>query len=365
MHDQWYDHAEQPTADIGQPMSPPPAEPGGSRKGRTVTLLVLATVIVLAGAVAVVGYVLNRAEPVAFAVGDCVADAASPIEYDCTDSRAVYRIAARESVVFPLESACMKHPKATKAVADPGAGAKPEVVLCLTPTRFNTTDPGALEAGDCIEVKGAGETVKRVTCGPNNLSKVLSVELHRQIPVTDQACRDQPQARSAFAQSSLGGRAVVLCVVGTDPNDLDNAEVGGCTGKDMRKLVPCNGSAATLRVLTVRVVHQRPAKPECLGVTGARASSMTQNDKTDLVLVLCLGPADDNDSEYAQVGDCIAVSGTDKSARTRRVGCTDPAAKHRVTDRHQPDDGVCAPGSAKITIRPGVDNGTTLCLGPK
>lgn len=323
----------------------------------------LAAVLVLVGSLSVGGYFLVRPEPIALAVGDCVSlDTAAPIEYGCADGKAVYRIAAREAVVWPLETACMKYSDVTKAVGDI-PGANPEVVLCLAPTRFNTGDPGALRADDCVEVTGAGETVRRVPCAANKSTRVLSTELHRQLPVTDQACRDQPQARQAFAQASLGGRAIVLCVFITDAQTIDSAQVGDCTSKELRKIVRCDSPEAGLRVLTVRALYQRPTKPQCPDVFGASAFSMTHNDKADLVLAICLGPADNNAVIYSKVGDCVVSGGTGPADRSRRVDCADPAATHEVIDRHESNDGSCPAGSpAWITFDPGVTNGVTICL---
>ncbi|MFF0527569.1 hypothetical protein ACFYT3_04185 [Nocardia amikacinitolerans] len=349
-------------------LSPTNPADGGPERRRLV-FLALAAAVLLAAAAVLVGYQLKRSEPAALAVDECVAlGTGAPVEYGCADSQALYRIVAREAVVWPLESACMKYSDATKAVAEPVAsGAQPEVVLCLAPTRFNYGDPGALQAGDCVTVKNAGETITRAPCGSNALeSRVVSTELHRQVPVTDRACRDQPTARQAFAHSSLGGRAIVLCAVATDPKDLDNAVVGSCTGKDLRAIMPCDQPGSYLRVLTVGVVHHKPARPECPGVAGANASSMAHNDKTDLVLMICLGPVPQNDSAYAQVGDCIAVDESRGPVQTRLLDCAQPAATYRVIERHESDDGVCpVEGSARITLDSGVTHGSTICLSRK
>ncbi|MET8778540.1 hypothetical protein ABZV58_26350 [Nocardia sp. NPDC004654] len=346
-----------------------PADSGGSSERRKLVLLALGAAVLLAAAAVLVGYQLKRSEPAALAVDECVAlGTGVPIEYGCADSQALYRIVAREAVVWPLESACVKYADATKAIAEPVAsGAQPEVVLCLAPTRFNNDDPGALQADDCVTVKNAGETITRIPCGSNVLaSRVVGTELHRRVPVTDRACRDQPKARQAFAHSSLGGRAIVVCAVATDPKDLDNAVVGNCTGKDLTVLMSCDQPGSHLRILTVGVVHQRPVRPECPGVTGANASSMTHSDKTDLVLVICLGPVSQNDSAYAQAGDCIAVDKSGGSAQTRLLDCAQPAATHRVIERHESDDGVCpAESPARITLDSGVTNGATICLSRK
>ncbi|MEV6558356.1 hypothetical protein AB0M22_21775 [Nocardia sp. NPDC051756] len=344
----------------------PGAQPDSMPEGRSRrkwVWLALTSVLVLIGSLLTGGYFLLRPEPIALAVGDCVSlDVSGPIEYGCADGKALYRITARESVVWPLESACMKYSDVTKAVGDVPS-TNPGIVLCLTPTRFNTSDPGALQTGDCIEVTGAGDTVNRIPCAVNKGTKVLSTELHRQVPVTDQACRDQPQARQAFAQASLGGRAIVLCTFITDPQNIDSAQVNDCTNKDLRKIVRCDSAEANLRVLTIRALHQRPAKPQCPDVFGANAFSMTHNEKTDLVLAICLGPSDDSSVIYAKVGDCVVSGGNGPAGRSRRTDCSDPAATHEVIDRHESNDGNCpATSPAWITFDPGVTNGATICL---
>ncbi|WP_433659800.1 LppU/SCO3897 family protein [Nocardia sp. CA-128927] len=347
---------------VAQPDSLPEATaPSGGR--RKWVWLALASVLVLVGSLLTGGYFLLRPEPIALAVGDCVSlEVTGPTEYGCADGKALYRIVAREAVVWPLESACMKYSDVTKGVGDVPS-AHPEVVLCLAPTRFNTTDPGALQAGDCIEVTGAGDSVKRMPCAVSKGTRVLSTELHRQLPVTDQACRAQPLARQAYAQVSLGGRAIVLCALINDPQNVDSAQVGDCTNKDLRKLVRCDSPDAHLRVLTIRALYQRPVQPQCADVLGASAFSMTHNEKTDLVLAICLGPVDENAVIYSKVGGCVVSGGAGPATRSRRVDCADPAATHEVIDRHESNDGNCpATSAAWITFDPGVTTGVTICL---
>lgn len=370
----WSDVAAAPEipaiSEIPAPAAVPPEwqptpEPGRYWARRKLVWVAFAVAVLLAVAAAAVGYMATREEPVRFAVKACVSlKTETPVEYGCADSNALYRIVAREDVVYPLESACMKYSDVTKAVARPvSAGDKPRTVLCLAPTRFNMTDPGALQAGDCVNVKGAGDTMDREPCGANVLqSKVLSTELHLAVPVTDHACKDQPKTRIAYAQTSLGGRAFVVCAIATDPTSVDTAEVGGCTDRELLKLVSCTDPTAEARVLAIRTVFQRPGRPQCPDVLGAHSSSNTSSEKTDFVLALCLGPVDPNDSAYSKVGDCIAVAGTGPAAHTRRLDCGDPEARFQVLERHGTSDGVCEMGTAHITIDAGVTNGSTICL---
>ncbi|MFR9752653.1 hypothetical protein ACL02S_16675 [Nocardia sp. 004] len=367
MHDQQDSDAVEPVVPQPDPGPMVSADVAGSRRGNRLVWSALVAVIVLAVAAGVTGYVLTRSEPVALAVEDCVGiDTGVPVEYGCTDNNALYRIVAREAALRPLYSACMKYPDVTKAVAEPvEADVSPEVVLCLAPTHFNAMDPGAVQVGDCITVEDAGETVIRLPCGSSSsVTKVIATELHTQVPVIDQACRAHPQAREAFAHASLGGRAIVLCTVSINPYSLDSAVVGDCTDKNLRTLVPCDRSDAYLRVLTVRTLYQKPIRPQCLDVFGANAFSMQHNDKTDLVLAFCLGPADESHARYARAGDCLLDRGAGESARLKLIDCADPAADYRVIELHEPDDGMCPSGiSARITYDPGVTNGWTVCLG--
>ncbi|GAB4584500.1 LppU/SCO3897 family protein [Nocardia sp. IFM 10818] len=351
-----------------QPLPPYLAHPVSRR--RWWVLFALVGAIVIAGAATIVGFVVMREdEPEKWAAGDCVALAgASLIEFDCDQNSAAYRIKTREEVRYPVESACTKYSEVTKAMAEPVTGdAQPGAVLCLVPTRFNMSDPGALQALDCIDVKNSGATITRIPCVDGERSiKVIGTELHTQVPVTDHACQSRPEARNAFAQTSLGGRAIVVCATDTDPTDMNNAKVGDCASDITFKLVPCTNFDADRRVLTVEVVYQKPVKPQCADVFGANAFSMRTTETTDLVLAVCMGPGNPNDSLYATVGDCIydPVQGTGKASDTKRVDCADPAANMEVIDRHSPDDGKCPSGwAAALTYEPGVTNGLTICLG--
>ncbi|MEV6065080.1 hypothetical protein AB0L82_00870 [Nocardia sp. NPDC052001] len=344
------------------PVEPP--QKSWTRRPLVWAAVAVAFVVAVAGSVA--GYLVTRPDPLQrFAFNACVSITSNPpVEFDCADPNALYRIAAREDVKYPLESVCTKYPDVTRAVAEPvDAGEKVETVLCLAPTRINMNDPGAVQAGDCVDVKGAGDTILRVPCGTGVFgAKVLAVEMHLAVPVTDQACKNETTARQAYAQASLGGRAIVLCVTATDPTYLGSAVVGDCLDRNVQKIVACTAPEASKKVLKVSTGYQQPVRPQCPDIVAASAFSMTSNDKTDLVLSICLGPADQSDSGYATFGDCIAVDGTGTSARTRRLDCGDPAARFQVTDVHQPNDANCPPGSPYITIDPGISLGATVCV---
>ncbi|MFR9752652.1 hypothetical protein ACL02S_16670 [Nocardia sp. 004] len=369
MHDQQDNHAAEPAVPPPGPDPVVAVDGAVARRGNGLMWLVLVSVIMLAVAAGVTGYVLTRSEPVALAVEDCVRlESEAPIEYGCTESNALYRIVAREPVLWPLASACVKYSDATKAVAEPvEAGASPEVVLCLAPTRFNMTDPGALQVGDCVEVEDAGEKVTRNPCGSNAFEvKVVATELHPQVPVTDQACRAQPQARQAFAHTSLGGRAIVLCVVYTDPDDIASAVVDDCISSNRYMRVPCDSSDASLRVLTVHTLYQKPAQPQCPDVVGASGFSMRHNEKTDLVLAICLGPVDKDDTGYANIGDCVAVDRSGTSIESRRVDCADPTAELKVIERYETEGVECpSRADARLTIESRVTNGATICFSSR
>lgn len=349
------------------PIGAPEPEPSPSFVRRWWVLFALTGVIALATAATVVGYVVNRDDSMKWAVGVCVSSPESfLVEYGCDQDGAVYRIAYRERLQYPIEAACAKYPDVTKAAAQPDqAEAKLGTVLCLTPTRVNFTDPGALRAEDCIDVKDAGKTIKRGPCDPVELrAKVIATELHMQIPVTDRACEAHPATRVAFAQTSLGGRALVVCAISADPNNVDFARVDSCVSKPPSKLVPCGNQDADRRVLSTKVVHGQANQPQCPDVFGANASFSRGNEKTDLVMILCLGPVDTNNSLYARVGDCIASpANAGPASETRRVNCADPSATLEVTDRHTPDDGICAADwSSMLTYPGGATNGLTICL---
>ncbi|WP_330182925.1 hypothetical protein OHB26_04225 [Nocardia sp. NBC_01503] len=328
--------------------------------------IAVAVTLIVAIAGSVAGYILTRPDPVQrFAFNACVSIKTEvPVEFDCAHPEALYRIAGREEIKYPVESACTKYSDVTKAKPEPvSPGETWDTVLCLAPTRLNMSDPGAVQVGDCVDVKGAGETIIRIACGtPAYGSKVLAVEMHMAVPVTDKACKNEAATRQAYAQTSLGGRAIVLCVTATDPSYLGTAVVGDCVDRNVMKIVACTSPEANKRVLTVTTAYQQLARPQCPDLIAATSFSQTTNDKTDLVLAMCLGPADQSDSAYAKIGDCIGVDGTGNSAHTRHLDCADPAAKYRVTDVHQPNDGKCPPGNPYITIDPGISNGGTICV---
>lgn len=363
-----------PAASTFAPQSElPQVQPSQSWARRWWMLLVVAVVIVLGGAAVLVAALTTRPERLAFPIGGCVSlDKAAgvdaiPVEYDCTNSyKAQYRITAREEVAYPIPTACVKYSDATRAVLPPtDPGSKPKVVLCLAPTRFNTSDPGQLQPGDCIDVQKSGDIINRVDCGfAPKPEKVVAVEIHAKVPA-QQSCKDQPAARAAFAQSSLGGRAVVVCTVSTDPLSIHNAKVGDCADGKSSKTIPCTDPRADQRVLSVHVLNRQPARPECPDDLGASGSFMTTNQNTDLVLLLCTGPADPNSSRYAVVGDCIGETdpNSTSASATFRVDCGDPRAGYKVIDRHDSDDNSCPAGTnVSLTYPPGVTTGSTVCL---
>ncbi|WP_458687728.1 LppU/SCO3897 family protein [Nocardia tengchongensis] len=339
------------------------------RKRRWWVWFVVLTVVIVGAAAGLFGWVLTRPDPVAFPVGACVSleVPGEPVVYGCGDGKSLFSIVGREDLVFPVDGACAKYPDATRAVTDPaGNGEKSGTILCLAPTRFNTTDPGALRAEDCVDVKNAGETMTRVDCAaPSSPAKVVGVELHTKLPVTDQACKQHPAARMAFAQSSLGGRAIVVCANDIDASSMGTAKLGDCGDRNTMKKVACTDPNASQRVLSVRTAFGKPAHPECPDDLGANAVFTRGNDKTDLVLVVCMGPADLSDSRYAVVGDCI----TDNNARassasdTHRIDCADPKAQYEVIDRHDSNDNACPSGTAvSLTYGPGTTAGLTICM---
>ncbi|MGW4534422.1 LppU/SCO3897 family protein [Nocardia sp. NPDC004340] len=326
-------------------------------------------VVIVGAASALFGWVLTRPDPVAFPVGACVAleTPVKPVVHGCGDEYSLYRIVAREDLVFPVETACAKYPDATRAVTEwPVAGKETSTILCLAPTRFNLTDPGALQAEDCVDVKGAGDTLTRVDCGMTPApAKVVAIELHTKVPVTDQACKQYPAARMAFAQSSLGGRAIVVCANDTDTTSMGTAKLGDCGDRNTMKKVACTAPGASQRVLSVRTVHGMPARPECSDDLGANSVFTRGNDKTDLVLVVCMGPADLGDARYAVVGDCVTDNGVRASsaAGLHRIDCAESKAEYEVTDRHDSNDNACPAGTGvSLTYDPGVTTGLTICL---
>ncbi|GAB2548876.1 hypothetical protein GCM10027167_63880 [Nocardia heshunensis] len=319
-------------------------------------------VLVLGAAATVTGYVLTRPGADPFAVGNCVRlDVANvPSGNPCDDSGSLYSVLGRENIAYPLDSACMKYEKATRAIA---AGTKPDQVLCLKPTRANLTDPGALAAGDCVAVTDAGATITRLPCGTASSAKVLGVELHARVPVTDHACANMPRPRMAFAQESLGGRALVVCADAVDPADLTSAQYGDCSDRAETK-VRCTDPAAVERVLTVETVYRKPAATECPNLAGADTAVTRGNDRTDLTALICLGPIDRHDSRYAMFYDCMDDRST--AADTHIVACTDPGAAFTVIDRHDADNKVCPPHTDRtLSYVPGTTPGLTICLRRK
>ncbi|MEU1428707.1 hypothetical protein ABZ412_16680 [Nocardia sp. NPDC005746] len=347
----------------------PGVSPSAPRKRRWWVWGAVLAVVIVGAASALFGWVLTRPDPVAFPVGSCVAleTPVKPVVYGCGDEHSLYTIVGREDLVFPVEGACAKYADATRAVTEwPVSGKQTSTILCLAPTRFNLTDPGSLRSEDCVDVKGAGDTLTRVDCGMTPApAKVVAVELHTKVPVTDQACKQHPVARMAFAQSSLGGRAIVVCADDTDAMSMGTAKLGDCGDRNTMKKVACTDPGASQRVLSVRTSYGKPARPECSDDLGANSVFTRGNDKTDLVLVVCMGPADLSDSRYAVVGDCITddnVRATSASA-THRIDCGDPGARYEVTDRHDSNDNVCPAGTAvSLTYGPGTTAGLTICM---
>ncbi|MFE3194549.1 hypothetical protein ACFXHA_36475 [Nocardia sp. NPDC059240] len=350
------------------PMGVPPTEPL-PRKRRLWVWAAVVAVVIVGVAAAVTGWVVTRPAPEAFPVGACVSfnDASGPMVNGCADSASTYKIVAKRAWTTPVVSACVQYPDATNLVAQPaGSGKTPTTVLCLAPTRFNTTDPGALRADDCVDVKNAGETITRVDCALTPApAKVIAVEFHSAMPVTDQACKDHPEARVAYAQTALN-RAVVVCAVDTDPKSVSTARVGDCTDRaPSANKVACTDPSAVDMVRSVRVVYQKPARPECAGDQGSNGVLVRSNQKTDLVVVVCLGPADQSDSRYAAVGDCILdrTAHPSTAADTGRIDCSDPKAAYQVTDVHESNDNVCPSGTVvSLTYAPGTTNGLTVCM---
>ncbi|AYF75230.1 hypothetical protein D7D52_16675 [Nocardia yunnanensis] len=346
----------------------PASEPRPKR--RLWVWFAILAVVIIAAAASLFGWVLTRPDPIAFPTGACVDAPVQPVVYGCDDSKSTYRIVGREDVAQPLDSACVKYPDATRVVGEPtGTAGKIDTVLCLAPTRFNLTDPGQLQAGDCVAVKGGGDQIMRVDCGltPSPV-KVVAVEQHSKIPVTDQACKQHPQARAAFAQSSLGGRVIVVCGNDVDPNSMDSVKLGDCASRDTMKKVDCADPTASARVLSVRTAYEKPKAPECPDDLGFYSVMTRANDKTDLVLIVCMGPVDLGDSRYAVVGDCISGNGRNSgsAADTHRIDCGDPKALYQVFDRHELPDDICPAGVAvSLTYTTGGGSGSTVCLRRK
>ncbi|NKX88633.1 hypothetical protein [Nocardia coubleae] len=337
-------------------------EPTPSRRRSPVLLAIVAVVVLLTAAGAVTGYLLTRPGEPRMAVGDCVSRDELPVEYACADDLAVYRVHAREPMQHPFALSCMKFEKATRAVADPSP-TDGETVLCLEPTEKNATDAGGLRPGDCIDVRKSGGEIERSTCGfTGGPHVVIATELHVKVPVTDRACESHPETREAYAQSSLGGRAVVICTKPAEDSDsMAGAFVGECASNVSMKTIACAHRSATHRVLSVRTQYTEPADPKCEEVTNANAASVSVNDNTDLRVVVCLGPIDQNHLGYARPGDCVTgYAGT--AGLPRLVSCDDSSADGRVTSVYDEANIGCSAGEARMSREAGVSHGSTICL---
>ncbi|MFC8047214.1 hypothetical protein [Nocardia sp. NPDC057353] len=330
-----------------------PAVPGTPRvRVWTVVALLATTVLLAAAAVTAVFLTADSDDGPAFAVGDCVEIDGETEEHDCADHRSRYRIVARAEQAGAAVDACLPHRDATRAVLEPG-GTPPAVLLCLAPTRFNATDAGSVQPGDCVS---KGTRIVRLPCGAG-LKKVVAAELHPGMPVTEPVCRDQPQTRLAYAEQSLAGRAIVLCVVDLNINALLGAAVGDCIERNRNSVVPCDDQRAHQRLLSVRTTHGQPMDPECFRVAGAESSTVVTGDTTAFVTTFCLGPIDRSHVAYAVLGECLYAG-----ENLRRIGCTDPAAGLEVIARFDTDGWDCPPQTTgRIMLSSAVMSETTLC----
>lgn len=358
----------------GEPMQNPAAPPvrpptAVSTRKRWVLWVVLA-VAVLGAAAGTAGYVLTRTEPPAMAVGDCVSGADVPVEYGCADERATYRIVARESAQWPFGILCMKYAAATRAVLDPQPDeANPAAALCLSPTRANTTDPGSLRAGDCVDVKKSGTAITRMTCGGSTATlTVVAIEIHAKVPVTDQACKAHASTRDAVAQVSLGGRAIVVCARPHAPStSMTASTVGDCAAETTMTLAPCDQPGVRHRVLSVRTEHVEPASPQCPADGNVTAVVVNGGGTTDLRVVVCLGPANLDHLGYGKPGDCLIGFGGTGNAPPRLVDCADPAANATVSEVHRGTGAECqrpVGASGSFTLKPGASSGLAVCYVP-
>ncbi|MFD4351882.1 hypothetical protein ACFWPX_04960 [Nocardia sp. NPDC058518] len=367
-----YPAPPQPGEPIQAPAEPPFAHtpPVDSPRRRWVLWLVLAVVVVVGTAAGAAGYVLTRTEPLAMAVGDCVSGAEIPVEYGCDDERATYRIVARESAQWPFGIICMKYADATRAVLDPKPEkSNPAAALCLSPTRANTTDPGALLAGDCIDAKKGGETIVRMTCGtPATTLDVVGIEIHARIPVTDQACKAHAATRTAVAQVSLGGRVIVVCARPiASSTSMSGSEVGDCAAETTMTVAPCDQPGVRHRILSVRTQHVEPVSPECPDDGNVNAVFVDTGATTDLRVVVCMGPANTDHLGYGQPGDCLIGFGAAGSAPPALVDCADPAANATVTEVHRGPGAECprpVGASGSFTMKPGATTGLAVCYVP-
>ncbi|MFD3702913.1 hypothetical protein ACFWUP_07170 [Nocardia sp. NPDC058658] len=353
----------QPIETMQEPAAPPPIS---SARKRWVLWVVLAVVIVVGAAAGVAGYVLTRPEPPAMSVGDCVSDAGIPVEHDCADERATYRIVARESAQWPFGLVCMKYANATRAVHEPPP--EPDAALCLSPTRANNTDPGALIAGDCIELKK--EATKRISCDAPTATtlEVIAIEIHARVPVTDQACKAHTATRDTTALVSLGGRAIVVCARPTaNSTSLSGSEVGDCATQTTMTLVSCDQPGVRHRVLSVRTQHVEPPLLQCPDDGNVSAVVVTNSATTDLRVVVCLGPSNLDHLGYGKPGDCVIGFGAEDGPPATLVDCADPAADATVSEVHRGADAECPrpPGaSGAFTMKRGTGPGLAVCYVP-
>ncbi|MFE1592606.1 hypothetical protein [Nocardia sp. NPDC058705] len=350
-----------------EPMQEPAAQPPiSSARRRWVLWLVLAVVIVVGAAAGVAGYVLTRPVPPAMAVGDCVSDAGIPVEHDCADERATYRIVAKESAQWPFGLVCMKYANATRAVHEPPP--EPDAALCLAPTRANNTDPGALIAGDCVDVKK--ESLKRIACdasSPTTL-EVIAIEIHARVPVTEQACKAHAATRDATALVSLGGRAIVVCARPTaNSTSVSGAEVGDCAAQATMTLAPCDQPGVRHRVLSVRTQHVDPPMLQCPDDGNVTAVFVSSGATTDLRVVVCLGPSNLDHLGYGKPGDCVIGFGAENGPPPTLVDCADPAANATVAEVLRGPGAECPrpPGaSGSLTMKQGAGSGLAVCYVP-
>ncbi|MFD3461674.1 hypothetical protein ACFWVM_18325 [Nocardia fluminea] len=361
-----FQHGEPMPASTAPPFAESPAV--GSPRRRWALWVVL--VAVVAGVAAgVAGYVLTRTQPPAMAVGDCVSGADVPVEYGCEDERATYRIAGRESAQWPFGVLCTKYADATRAVLDPQPeGSNPAAALCLSPTRANATDPGALLAGDCVDVKKGGETIVRITCGASAALTVVAIETHAKVPVTDRACEAHTTTRDAFAQVSLGGRVIVVCARPTAAStSMTGSEVGDCAAATTMALAPCDQPGVRHRVLSVRTQHVEPMAPQCPDDGNVNAVVVHAGSTTDLRVVVCLGPANPQHLGYGKPGDCLIGFGAAGGPAPELVDCADPAADATVTEVRRGADAECprpVGASGGFTLKPGASAGLAVCYVP-
>ncbi|GGK48769.1 hypothetical protein [Nocardia camponoti] len=334
--------------------------------------LVLGLVVILSASAGTIGiaYWLMQPNDVAFAIGSCVDDDTAPVERDCAEPNAIYRVTARERAQAPTELSCVKHANATRAVIQPLAHGKSDIALCLTPTRANTTDAGMLTVNDCVTVQEQGQKLWRVDCAKADVRRVVGIEKREKLPVNDGACRASTTARQAFAQTSLGGRAIVFCTVSAHPSSrVEDAEPGDCFDAAIFAKTSCASPTAMYRVLDVRREYSEPAKPMCASVPNATASFASSSEITDLKIVSCLGPAQLNHIGYANVGAC--VTGLERAGDTidiTLVDCADPAADGVVSEIHAVHEAECPRGfgsSARFSRSEKTGPALSVCIAAR